>query len=227
MIIPKIEEIYLVGMKGRRVVKFLAIVWSIAAGFLALEALFLRISDFSLGHVAPAELALAKQSPAGAAHCREIVKGIAPVERRGTDGADHYRAWMLGYQFGIANSGVPNMIENARALARDVGVPEMEIPKGHMAYAAHDFAVSLEEDPQCVSAALAKRYSMQHASLYKFGAAVGMTAGSGGILIQEPQIRVYGRAAGVPQELWQPLLEKKAAMKDVVSQIDSYVRRLD
>jgi hypothetical protein len=214
-------------MNGRRVLKFLAIVWSIAAGFLALGALFVRISDFSLGHVAPAELALAKQSTEGAAHCRDVVKGIAPVESREAGAASHYRAWMLGYQFGIANSGARNALETAWALARELRVPEMEVPKGHVAYAANDFAVSLEEDPQCVSAALARRYSVQHAGLYKFGAAVGMTAGSGGILTQEPQIRVYGRAAGVPQELWQPLLGKKAIMKDVVSRIDGYIRRLD
>jgi hypothetical protein len=214
-------------MNGWGVLKFLAIVWLIAAGFLGLEALFVRISDFSLRHVAPAELALAKQSPEGAAHCREVVKAVVPMESRGLGAASHYSAWMLGYQFGIANSGAPNMIESARALARGLGVPEMEMPKGHVAYAAQDFAVSLEEDPQCVSAVLMKLYSAQHASLYKFGAAVGMTASSGGILMQEPQIRVYGRAAGVPEQLWQPLLDKKAVMKDVVGRIDSYIRRLD
>jgi len=214
-------------MNGRGVLKFLAIVWLIAAGFLGLEALFVRISDFSLRHVAPAELALSKQSPAGAAHCREIVKGIAPAQSQGASGASHYRAWMLGYQFGIANSGAPNTLETARALARELDIPEMEIPKGHMAFAAHDFAVSLEEDPQCVSAALAKRYSNRHASLYKFGAAVGLTAGSDAVLTQEAQIRVYGPAAGVPQDLWQPLLEKKEAVPTAVNRIESYIKGLD
>jgi hypothetical protein len=213
-------------MSGRRALKFLVIVWSIGAGFLALEAVFVRISDFSLGHFAPAEMALTKQTPAGAARCREILKGIATADKDAAR-ASRYRAWMLGYQFGVANSGARKTLENAQALARDLGVPEAALAKGHLAYAAHDFAVSLEEDPQCVSAALAKRYSNQHAGFYKFGAAVGLTAGSDAVLTQEPQIRAYGRAAGVPQELWQPLIEKKAAVRSIVRRIDSYIKGLD
>jgi len=215
------------GMSGRRALKFLAIVWSIGAGFIALQALFVRISDFSLRHFAPAELGMAKQSAAGAAHCQQVVKTIAAAENRGAGSASRYRAWMMGYQFGVADSGAQKTLEGTQALARGLGVPEVALPAGHVAYAARDFAVSLEEDPQCVSAALAKRYSTQHASLYKFGAAVGLTAGSNAVLIQEPEIRAYGRAAGIPQELWQPLLEKKIPVQPVVSRINSYIKSLN
>jgi hypothetical protein len=136
-----------------------------------LQALFVRGSDFSLGHFAPAEMALAKQSAAGAAHCREVLKTFS-AENHGTGSASRYRAWRLGYQLGAADGGthgserVVKILADAQTLAHGLGVPEVALPSGHAAYGIRDFTVSLDEDPQCVSAALAMRYSPQHASLY-------------------------------------------------------------
>jgi hypothetical protein len=233
-------EIYFMGMSGhrlRRGVKFLAVVWSIGAGFLVLQALFVRVSDFSLGHFAPAEMALAKQSAAGAAHCREVLKTFT-ANNQGTGRASRYRAWRLGYQLGVADGGtqgsarVMKILADAQTLAHSLGVPEVALPSGHAAYGIRDFTVSLEEDPQCVSAALAMRYSPRHASLYKFGAAVGLAmvyraAISDAEAVLEPEIRAYGRAASVPQALWQPLLEKQIAVQAAVSRIDGYIRAVD
>ena len=221
------------GMNGRRpprrVVKFLAVVWSIGAGFLILQELSMRVSDFRFGHFAPAEMVLPKQSPEGAAHCQEVLKTVAIGGNQGPGSASKYRAWSLGYRFGAADSAsdAAKLLADARMLAHDLGVPEVALPRGHMAYAIRDFTVSLEEDPQCVSAALAKRYSPQHANFFKFGAAVGLAASAGAGAVLEPQIRIYGGTASVPPALWQPLLDKQAAVQRVANGIDSYIRTLD
>ena len=252
------SEIYFMDMSGqgiaapsknrpRRALMFLAVVWSIGAGFLVLQALFLQMSDFSLGHLVPVEMGLAKQSAAGAAHCRDVLKTVAVVNQ-GAVSASRYGAWNLGFQLGFAGaihdaSRITKTLADAQTLAHSLGVPEVALPKGHAAYGMRDFSVSLEEDPQCVSATLAARYSAQHASLYKLGAAVGLAmvyraaiSDTGAIL--EPEIKSYGRTAGVPPELWQPLLEKRiaiepgsgsrvAAVQGMVRRLDSYIKTLD
>jgi len=241
----------------RRALVFLAVVWSIGAGFLGLQALFLRLSDFSLAHIVPAKIGLPTQSAAGAARCQEVVKTLMPPENQAQARASRYRAWSMGFQFGYADEmanrasqdagQVNKMMAAAQELARGLGVPNVALPQGHRAYGIRDFTVSLEEDPQCVSAALAKRYSEQHANLYKFGAAVGLAVVYRMVVpraesVLEPQIRVYGRAGRVPAELWQPLLAERigaeanstkqatdqaAAVLAMARRIDSYVKTLD
>jgi hypothetical protein len=245
----------------RRALVFLAVVWSIGAGFLGLQALFLQLSDLSLAHVVPAKIGLPTQSAAGAARCKDVVKTLTPHENQGQASASRYRAWSMGFQFGYADEmangasqdagQVNKMMGAAQELARALGVPNVALPQGHRAYGIRDFTVSLEEDPQCVSAALAKRYSEQHASLYRFGAAVGLAMVYRMVVpraepLLEPQIRVYGQAGGVPAELWQPLLAERiaaepnstnhlnnqsnnqaAAVLAMVRRIDSYVKTLD
>ena len=66
----------------------------------------------------------------------------------------------------------------------------------------------LRQTRQCTGASLANRYTKAHSDTYRFGAVVGYAAllcmndvcGAHGA-----QIRRYGQAAGLPQDLWLPM----------------------
>ena len=132
------------------------------------------------------------------------------------------------------------MIQPLILLSRTLAIPTPALPKHHnSAFALREFSLFLVEDPECAAAALASRYSAGHAALYQFGAVLGyasvyrrLAPGIGAVFTAE--IEVYGSAAGLPQELWRPWLQKSLpppqgndpnqAVSAALRQIDNYIR---
>ncbi|MGA7411915.1 MAG: hypothetical protein WBW33_15660, partial [Bryobacteraceae bacterium] len=235
----------------RRTLIFLAVVWSIGAVFLALEAGMTTLTWFSSSKSLPADLVLPRQSQAALAHCQEVVKGLPASPQNADIGTQAgYLAWRLGYMLGSADatitSGAANraVVENALRPALQVtsvlGIPPIALPQhARSAYAIREFSVSLEEDTTCVAATLQSRYSARDAALYKFGATVGFASVYRRLAPQlddvlAPQIRIYGSAAGIPAELYAPLLGQSVvtapgtdagqAVQSVVNRIDASIR---
>jgi len=241
-------------LRVRRTLVFLAVVWSIGGLFLALEAVMRELSWFSASKSLPATLVLPKQSHAAFLHCQEVVKGLpAPTHTPEIAKRTSYLVWSIGYMLGSADAstaaGIANQAAVEAALRQSLpvtnalGTPPLALPRhGRSSYALAEFSTFLEEDPPCVAAALESRYSPKYAALYKFSAAVGfaglyrrLAPQLNGVLA--PQLRIYGAAAGIPADLYSPLLSPSLAtgpgpdaertVQSVVSQIDTYVRRND
>jgi hypothetical protein len=226
------------------------VVWSIGAAFLALEAGMVELTSVVSSRSLPANLALPRQSQAALLRCREIVKGLPPPSRDPSVlPQSRYLAWRLGYMLGSADASLTSGLAN-RAPVEDalrqslpatdaLGIPSLGLPQhGPTAYGVTEFTGSLEEDEQCVAAALESRYSPRHAALYKFGAAFGFASVYRRSLprlkdILAPQLRIYGSAAGVPANLYTPLGQPLSTasgadvgqvVQSVVSQMDEYLK---
>ena len=241
-------------LRIRRTLVFLAVVWSIGGLFLATEAVMRELSWLSASKSLPANLVLPKQSHAAFLHCQEVVKTLpAPAHTPEIAGRTSYLAWSMGYMLGTADAAIAAGIANqaaveqalrqSRQVTNVLGIPPLVLPQhGRSAYALSEFSAFLEEDPPCVAAALELRHSPKHAALYKFGAAVGFAGVYRRLAPQlndvlAPQLRIYGAAAGIPADLYNPLLGQPLAagpgaeagrtVQSVVNGIDSYVRRND
>lgn len=236
--------------RTRRILVFLAVVWAIGAAFLALEAGMTELSWFSSSKSLPANLVLPKQSQAAFAHCQEVVKSLPrPAQNAGSDGQAWYLAWRLGFLLGSADASLTsgrasraaaeNMLQQSLQATSALGIPPLILPEhGRSAYALREFSVFLEEDTPCVAAALQFRHSPKHAALFRFGATVGFSNLYRRLApelndVLAPQLRVYGSAAGIPSDLYDPLLgqhaagsgaDERQAAESVVNRIDSYIK---
>ena len=234
----------------RRALIFLAVVWSTGGAFLALQAGFLGVSTHLLSTSVPGSLALPTQTKAASARCREILKGLPGPAQNANAAAAFYQTWQLGYAFGFMegqniagvlkrSAGEPILRRESLPVTTALGIPfPALLEHQRTAYALRDFTQSLEEDPQCVAAALESRHSPRHAALYKFGAALGV-AGIFRRLVPEmddvltPELRLYGSAAGIPVKLYTrpfsrsaaaPGADAKQAVQSAVDRIDAYLR---
>lgn len=235
--------------RARRILVFLVVVWGIGAAFLALEASMVELSWFGSSKSLPANLVLPKQSRAALAHCQDVVKGLPPpAQNVNLHGQAWYMAWRLGYMLGSADASltsgttnrtaVENMLRQSLQATSALGIPSLTLPDhGRSAYALREFSVFLEEDTPCVAAALQSRHSPRYSALFKFGATIGFGSVYRRLApelndVLAPQLRVYGSAAGIPAELYDPLLEQHVgsgfdggqAAESVVNRIDSYVK---
>lgn len=212
-----------------RGVWFVAIVWSIAGAFLALEfgwSEFLHRS-ISAGWL-PGELAMPTQERMLVEVCRQedadaaeaatvVIEDAAALQQM------RYATWMLGQQFGfaaaMANMGFTGaqtapLREELQTWATMLRLPIPAAPESrHILHQLNDFGDYLEADPQCIAARLTLRYGSRYGYLYKFGAVVGYGVPARAQGIGAPfalQIQLYGREAGIPQELWLPLTRDSA-----------------
>ena len=235
----------------RRTLLFLAVVWSIGGLFLALQAGMTEFSWFSASKSVAANLVLPKQSRAAFAHCQEVLKGLPPpTENPNIARQTSYLVWSAGYMLGSADASitagianraaVENVLRQSLQVTSALGIPPLALPQqGRDAYALAEFSAFLEEDPQCVAAALQFRHSPKHTALYKFSAAVGFASVYHRLVPQlndvlAPQLRIYGSAAGIPANLYNPLLGQPPAaapgadaghaVQSEVNRIDAYVR---
>jgi hypothetical protein len=229
---------------------FLTVVWSIGAAFLALEAGMTELSWFSSSKSLPANVVLPKQSQAALVHCQDVVRSLPPpAQNADIDAQAWYLAWRLGYMLGSADgtltSGAAtrataeNVLRQSLQATNALGIPPLILPEhGRSAYALREFSVFLEEDTPCVAATLQFRHSPRYAALYKFGATVGFSSVYRRLApelndVLAPQVRVYGSAAGIPAELYNPLrgqhaagsgADERQAAQSAVDRIDSYIK---
>jgi hypothetical protein len=204
---------------------FVAIVWSIAGAFLALEFAWSEFFHRSIrAGWLPAELAMPtpERMPAAAVCRQEDVDAeeVASLEAEDPVALQQmrYASWMLGLQFGFAVSMADaGQVDAQTAMPREdlqmwaatlrLPTPTPPEPR-HLVSQLNDFTDHLVADPQCIAARLTHRYGPRYGYLYKLGAVVGYEMplrawGIGGPFAL--QIQFYGRKAGIPQELWQPL----------------------
>jgi hypothetical protein len=237
-----------------RGVLFLAVVWSITGAFLSLEIglpLFLD-EALKIGWI-PEELAMPQMPPAdAAAQCTDPVarkEGAATGPKVDPSILHQVRfiTWRLGRGLGFAAAATnaisrpPEQIlslqHEIEALAGAINVPTPLPPKAqHLATALHEFEIYLEQDPECVAARLTSRYAPSFGHLYKFGAVIGHAVpfranNIGAVFV--PQIRQYGRLAGIPDSLWLSMTqdwrslsqsEASERMSSVLMGLDQYLK---
>jgi len=226
----------------RRLLLFVAIVWSLGAAFVGIELALSRLFDIA---VSRGGVSVPEQSAQSRTRCAEVVKRLPPRDAGSNTGAsDSYLAWRLGYLFGVANGlviveeaepkDIESVINDWRPITKSLGVPElvlMHFPKPDEA--VWEFARHLADDPQCVAAAFESRYSPRLAALYRFGAAIAAAtvfrqkAPQIGA-VWEPEIETYGKGALVPDALWRPMLEpvipSSSEVQAITDRIDAHIK---
>jgi hypothetical protein len=229
-----------------RIIVFLAIVWSIAGAFVAVETLSVASFEFArVRRVVPPEMAISQQSPAAKSHCEEVLKSMPPFRPApDVQAQSRYLAWRLGQRLGLAGallaseatpSAVSAVLSSTTETSKVMGLPQVTAPPpGLAANALRDFSLFLQEDPQCVAAALSAHYSPEHAALFRFGASVAIAAFYRQIPeigeVFGPEIETFGTGASISRSLWQPLLQARIDVRpgtDLKEAIDAIVYRID
>jgi hypothetical protein len=209
---------------------FVGIVWAVAASFIAFDLAALRAADVLLGQ--PdwlGGLGLSKTT-------RESRSCV--VEGSGATPSDPSKAranaWLMGQMIGryalarqyasVDRQLLDSTLADVDALARtlDVPAPTAFIPR-QIASANTEFSAFVAADASETARQIALRHSPQACQLYKLGAMWGyamlvrpMLPGERAIYTAE--IRHYAREAGLPETLWQPMIERTprdASYKDL------------
>ena len=237
-----------------RALLFLAVVWSIAGAFLALqlglpELLGLAVSRGWVG----AELVMPTPVTTDTASCSQDGAGLTQWPSMSASDPDvmaelRYATWVLGQRLGFAagmvDAGLPPerldpLLDEIATAARRLGLAPPRLPEiRSVANALHEFAVYVEADPECVAAGLTARYGPRLGHLYKFGAVIGHAIpyranGIGAAFA--PQIAVYGAGAGIPRDLWLPMTSEsledipgadpRQEVSVIVARLDDFLRR--
>lgn len=217
------EYIYFV-TRVRNVVAFVAIVWGVAATFVAFEIVSLRGMDLALSY--PAVFGGIALSPVvtqsttcvvAPGNTREL-----PPTTAGVDGRTG--AWLLGLNLGrdavfrqYAESNSPFLAELAAGsseMAGRLGVPPPAVFRpGQIANANTEFVAFVEQDANETAPRLAENVSSQACELFKLGALWGYSEmvrpslpGERAVFAME--IRYHALRADVPERLWSPMLQR-------------------
>jgi len=232
-----------------RILTFVAITWSIAGVFILMQEGIPTLVDTMVGKGwIPDSLVMPTPSRADG-DCR------AAVERARSSPPDPTVAaqapllvWRMGFHTGVAAgvasaaAGSRQPVDSAALLALPqqvsvvIGVEAPALPTiQHAANALYEFQVFVEADPRCIAAQIGDKYSARQAALYKFALIAGhaavyrIKAPAGGAQLASA-IRVYGSQAGIPPELWQPLVEPSIESlpgADPAQKISFWVSRLE
>jgi hypothetical protein len=198
-----------------------AIVWSIAGAFVALEiGLPELLSRAVRAGVVPDRLVIPSDvTPDSSSHCRPSSATVSPPPKAPDEA--RYLAWRLGFQVGwsaglanakLGDEGSARSLAEWQARAGEFGIPAPSVPSiRHAARALGEFELHIESDPQCTAARLSQAYGQPRGSAFKLGAYVGfaavfrMTLPEAAVFVAN--IRHHGQSAGVPAELLRPLLQ--------------------
>ena len=203
---------------------FVAIVWALAASFVAFELLSLSITDAIVANPEFGDLALSQATQQSTA-CK-----VGPDEAAGQAGplaAPEARAdaWMLGVHFGSdTQSGVPSRdrtnaqsVSEVERLAGRLAVPTPGPFSARQIANAHDEFVShVEADAGGTAHRLAVMYSPEACQLYKLGAFWGYAmwirvALPGTRTAMAIPINYYGRQTGLPEPLTRTMITPASA----------------
>jgi hypothetical protein len=206
----------------RNVVAFVAIVWGVAATFVAFEVVSLSGMDLALSYPAVfGNLALS----------RDVTQStsclVAPNEQRGASsesGDVRVGAWALGLGVGrdavlrqfASSNRTENQATAMTALAARLGVPRPgAFRPQEVANANTEFVAFVELDAGGTAHRLAVAFSPQVCEVFKLGALWGYSeivrpalAGERAVFAME--IRYHAQRAGVPEALWSPMLQRTA-----------------
>jgi hypothetical protein len=209
----------------RHAVAFVSIVWAVAATFVAVEVVSLRGMDLALSY--PALFGRLALSPivtqstscvATASDARELPPPAFSVNEGRTG------AWLLGLNLGrdavfrqYAESNSPFLAEltaGSSELAGRLGVPAPAVFRAaQIANANTEFVAFVEQDAGETAHRLAERLSPQACELFKLGALWGYSemlrpALPGERAVFAMEIRYHALRAGVPEPLWNPMLQR-------------------
>jgi hypothetical protein len=212
----------------RRLIAFVAIVWGVATTFVAFEVVSLRGMDLVLSYPSVfGDIALSQavtQSTSCVVRPGEE-RGQAPPTLSVSDGRTG--AWLLGLGLGrdavarqYAESNSPLLGElaaNSSELAGRLGVPPPSVfTPAQMANANTEFVAFVEQDAGTTAHRLAENLSPQACELFKMGAMWGYSEmvrpslpGERAVFAME--IRYHALRAGVPEPLWNPMLQRTPA----------------
>jgi hypothetical protein len=232
-----------------RILSFLAITWALAGGFILLQEGLPALLDVMVGKGWIPDALVMPRSRGATTDCR------AAIERARSSTPDRQVAararvlvWRIGFQTGFAaglasaTAGTGKPVDAASLLARPqqlsaiMGIDPPALPSiQHAANALHEFQVFVAEDPGCVAAQIDEKYAARQAALYKFALVAGHAAvyrikapALGPIFV--PELRVYGKQAEIPPELWKPLADESLESlpgTDAQQKISFILNRLD
>ena len=201
-----------------RAAAFVGIVWSIAATFVIFQVIALSGTDFALSRPDLFGDLLLPRSVSNSTNCERTTPDAAASPRA--------EAFALGIAVGRdaivrqystdpqMNAALASRVENfARGL--EVTTPEPFVPV-QLANANREFVDWLEADGRMTARQIAERYSSETCHSYKLGSVWGYTEMVKMSLPAERavfgvEIRHYAQRAGVPENLWRPMVEPLSA----------------
>ena len=223
----------------RKAVAFVAIVWGVAATFVAFEIVSLRGMDLALSY--PSVFGGIALSPVvtKSTSC-VVVSGNTREQPPSTADVSTGRAgaWLLGLNLGRDavfrqyaepdSTFLAELAEGLRALAERLGVPPPAVFRPRqMANANTEFVAFVEHDAGETAHRLAEHVSPNACELFKLGALWGYSEmvrpslpGERAVFAME--IRHHALRAGVPEPLWNPMLQRtpaNATADEVISQM--------
>jgi hypothetical protein len=226
----------------RSAAAFVAIVWGVAATFVAVEVVALR--GFDLARFNPAvfgNIALSR-TVTESTSCVVSEDGRArerPPQPLGTNDA-RMGAWLLGLNLGrdavfrqYADANNPflgQLADGSRQLADRLGVPSPAVFRPvQIANANTEFVAFVEHNESETPSRLASSFSPQACELFKLGALWGYSemvrpALPGERAVFAMEIRHHALRAGVPEQLWTPMLQPtpaNATAEEVLSQMET------
>ena len=205
--------------------RFITIVWLIAGCFLVVEWLPIQVLSLVVERGWISDTLVL---PKGTVQKHETETGesqqgsglISPT----VDARDaSVIAWQLGLALGKASVfaqleaadkevALRESQQQMRQMATVLGVPVPQRPEiRNLALALSEFSRGLDDDRQRTAAQIAARYSDRHRLLYKLGALCGYDMIFVSLLRNGESpftaaIRYHAQHAGIPDEVWQPLL---------------------
>jgi len=239
----------------RHLIAFIAIVWGVAATFVAFEVLFVSVGDIASSYPELfGDLALS-QTVTESTSCAPIAGGERPQSSTTiSEAAARAAAWELGVNFGrdalfrqLAGSNRQVLDELAKgrdglAARLSVAPPEPFIP-AQIANANTEFVAYVEQGGAAETARqLTGRHSPGACEVFKLGAFWGYSEMVRPLLPGEPtvfrmEIRHHATRADLPAELWNPMLQPPpadAAREDIIAAtqrltdgVMTYLTRLD
>ena len=215
--------------RARHVIAFIAIVWGVAATFVAFEVASLSAVDLALHYPALFGDVMLSETVTESTSCAVAAGSERPQPSTTISEADALVGpWLLGLNLGRDavfrqhapdNRQVPEELARGRddlAARLSVRSPEAFTPE-QLAYANTEFVAFVEQGGAAETARqLAARHSPRACELFKLGAVWGysemvrpMLPGERAVFGME--IRHYARRADVPEPLWSPMLQVTAA----------------
>ena len=223
-----------------RALAFLAIVWAIAATFVAFE--MAMVASASLFYAFPdsfGTLALSRDTTESTTCVvsdreRSLANPVAVSPTAATG------SWLLGVGLGrdavvrqLASASHEILVESAGGLERLAGslgapAPPLFVPK-QSANANREFVSFVEGDSRGTAHALALRYSPRACELFKLGAVWGYSemvrpSVPGERAVHALEINYYAKRAGLPPPLWKPMLQatsRTATTDELIAQSEA------
>jgi hypothetical protein len=213
----------------RRAVVFVAIVWGVAATFVAFEVISMSAFDLALSNPAIFGDLILSETVAESSSCAASEgSGRSQPPPTPSEGDTHVGPWLLGVslgrdavfrQYAASNRDVLDQLARGRDdLAARLSVPSPPpFTPAQIANANTEFVEFIEQGSAMETARrLAATHSPRACELFKLGAVWGYTEMVRPILPGERavfgvEIRHYARRADVPEPLWSPMLQVAAA----------------